>query len=166
MKVLAIDPGNIDSAYVLWDGEKVFKFGKVSNEEMRKTLKELSLLEHGGFVVAIEMVASYGMAVGKEVFETCVAVGRYFQICEDAKVESRLVYRQEEKLHHCRSVKANDAAIRRVLMDRFGDKGTKKNPGFFFGFADDVWQAFAIGVLITDRSAGHQTAPISKILVS
>jgi hypothetical protein len=164
MRVLAIDPGNQDSAYVIWDGERLHGFGKVPNATLRQMLRDwVQLVDQTRMrVVAIEMIASYGMAVGKEVFETCVAIGRFVEICEQSGITPQIVYRQEEKLHHCRSVKANDATIRRALMDRFGDKGTKRNPGFFYGFVDDVWAAFGIAALVVDRANGLQAAPISK----
>jgi len=167
MRVLAIDPGNVESAYVVWDGAKIHAFDKVPNEEMRRILKRNA----GSYevdTVAIEMIASYGMPVGKEVFETCLAIGRFTEIAENARSiygapALTYVYRQEEKLHHCRSVKANDTTIRHALLDRFGVKGTKKSPGFFWGFKDDVWAAFAIAVVVTDRANGLQAAPVSKI---
>lgn len=43
-----------------------------------------------------------------------------------------------------------DGIITQALCDRFAPgarnkgKGTKKEPGFFYGFSADVWQAFAV----------------------
>ena len=34
MKVLAIDPGTTESAYVVWDGETILSKGKVENSLM------------------------------------------------------------------------------------------------------------------------------------
>jgi hypothetical protein len=39
----------------------------------------------------------------------------------------------------------------RVLKDRFGEKGTKKNPGLTYGLIADMWQAFAIAVMAYDN---------------
>ena len=40
--------------------------------------------------------------------------------------------------------------MRQALKDRFGDKGTKKKPGHFYGFSKDIWQAYALGVYWID----------------
>jgi hypothetical protein len=155
MKILAIDPGNTESAYVIWDGVKIHAAAKVSNSEMRCVLRDyicdckFALNKPS---VAIEMIASYGMAVGKSVFETCVEIGRLVQICHDRNVTPTLVFRMEVKQGICHSSKANDSNIRTALMDRFGVKGTKKAPGFFYGFHADVWAAFAVAVVVVDRN--------------
>jgi len=37
MKTLAIDPGNIESAFVIWDGEIIYSKGKLKNEDLLST---------------------------------------------------------------------------------------------------------------------------------
>ena len=130
--IVAVDPGNIESGFVVFDGLKPFDFGKVKNDEM-----------------AIEMIRSYGMGVGESVFETCVWIGRFTQVF---KGKVTRVYRSEEKMHICHSMQAKDANIRRALIDRFAlhdkqnGKGTKKEPDFFYGFKADCWAAYAVGL--------------------
>lgn len=146
MRVLAIDPGNRQSAWCMIDGEtlKPLSFGKEENQVVLTAVQHLSYDS-----IVIERVASYGMAVGRDVFETCEWVGRFTQA---ASVPPDYVYRQEEKLHICGDSRAKDANIRRALIDRFArhdlknGKGTKKNPDWFYGFSADVWQAYAVAV--------------------
>lgn len=157
-KVLAIDPGSEWSAWVLIDAAtcRPIRFDKNLNADLR------DLLWHSGGYghAAIEMVASYGMAVGADVFETCLWIGRFIEACGD---EPKLVKRHPIKLHHCHSAKANDANIRQALVDRFAHgepnygKGTKARPGFFHGFSADVWQAFALAVYAADVLARRQS---------
>jgi len=120
-RVLAIDPGPTESAYVaLFDGWTINAFGKVPNA---KLIGEIEFAQYGVECVAIEMIASYGMAVGAEVFDTCVWIGRFMQTAIRTNIpESRvsLIKRMEVKLHCCKSPKANDANIRQALIDRWG----------------------------------------------
>ena len=104
--------------------------------------------------VIIEMVASYGMAVGKEVFDTCVWIGRFKQKAVENDIPVEYIYRKEEKMNLCNSMKAKDSNIRQALIDRFGVVGTKKNPGWFYGFKKDIWQAYAVGVTYLDKERG------------
>lgn len=168
-RILGIDPGNEESAYALIDGETCgpILYGKVPNNELRDMIYNdvFWSLDH----VNIEMVASYGMPVGKEVFETCVWIGRFFETFQrpadierlDDLTAPQLVYRREVKLHICHSPKANDATIRQALVDRFAPgeknhgKGTKQHPGWFHGFRADIWQAYAVAVTAADRIAGR-----------
>jgi hypothetical protein len=157
--VLAIDPGSTESAYALVDANtcRPLEFGKIANSHL------LDLLSSSDFApnadrYAIEMIASYGMAVGAEVFETCVWIGRYQQAIQQADpwAPCDLVKRQPVKVHHCHSAKAKDANITQALVDRFAPgepnhgKGTKTAPGWFHGFRADVWQAYALGVYVAD----------------
>lgn len=146
MKILAIDPGNIESAYCLIDSEtyKPIEFDKVNNT---KLLLKMNELEYDKLI--IEMIASYGMPVGASVFDTCVWIGRFIQTRKCADYE--YIYRKEEKMNLCHSMKAKDSNIRQALIDRFGDVGVKKAPGFFYGFKKDIWAAFAVGVTYLDK---------------
>jgi hypothetical protein len=108
----------------------------------------------------IEMVASYGMAVGADVFETCVWIGRFYQVLEDRCFEPGLIKRHPIKLHHCHSANAKDSNITQALVDRFAPgqpnhgKGTKASPGWFYGFKSDIWAAYALAVYAMDTAEG------------
>ena len=160
--VLGIDPGNEYSAYALIGTETCFpvNYEKLPNRELRCRL--LTDQDPIGTEASIEMVASYGMPVGREVFETCVWIGRFAEIlARTTGREPELVYRRDVKLHHCHSPRANDATIRQALVDRFAygqpnhGKGTKKQPGWFYGFHADIWQAYALAVATADRLLGR-----------
>ena len=159
--ILAIDPGNFESGWCVIDADDhtPLHFDKTPNDRLRR----LILTGHesvGADVVAIEMVASYGMAVGKEVFETCVWIGKFSEAVRGSwwpNSDPALVYRREVKLHHCHNGSAKDSNIRQSLVDRFATgqpnhgKGTKANPGWFYGFRADVWQAYALAVYVADQ---------------
>lgn len=154
--ILAIDPGNKESGYVFLDKVlKPVRFGKVANELLISAIYDHQLdTQH----TAIEMVASYGMAVGREVFDTCVWIGRFYEaIYHIDDVEPQLIYRKDEKMNLCHSMKANDSTITQALVDRFAygvrnhGKGTKKEKGWFYGFKKDIWQAYAVGVTYFDK---------------
>lgn len=146
--ILAIDPGNTKSAVVVYSTDGVPESGQIlTNDEV------LDRLHRGPLVgrVVIEMIASYGMAVGKEVFETCVWIGRFMQTAIDRGMFVHRVFRSEVKMHLCGSMRAKDANIRQALMDRFGGKGTKKEPGKLYGFKADMFAALAVAVTWADK---------------
>lgn len=160
MKILAIDPGPEKSAYVLWNGKTWESAEITSNAEVR------CVLEDGDYdFVAIEMVACYGMPVGKEVFETCVWIGR-FEECwlnaahpitgNESKTSFQLIYRRDIKHHFCNSAKAKDSNIRQAILDRFGGKeqaiGRKVTPGPLYGIHSHLWAALAIALYVQDQS--------------
>ena len=153
--ILSIDPGNIESAYCVLDKMtyKPIKFGKVDNNTLLDII-ELNKLEI--HELAIEMVASYGMPVGKEVFETCVWIGRYIEkYIHCVNTTYSYIYRKDEKINLCNSMRAKDSNIRQALIDRFGEVGTKKNQGWFYGFKADIWSAYAVGVTYLDKMKGE-----------
>lgn len=152
--ILAIDPGSTHSAYAYCsDNLKPLLIDKVTNEEMLDVVH--SLVERDRIV--IEMIASYGMPVGAEVFDTCVWIGRFVQVAYYRGYKTQYIYRNEVKHNLCHSSKANDATIKQALVDRFAKgvrnygKGTKNEPGWFYGFSADIWSAYAVAVTYADK---------------
>lgn len=152
MRVIAIDPGNKESAFCVMetDSLKPLEVGKVQNEQLRDYLLKKTLQTDRA---AIEMVASYGMPVGEEVFDTVRWIGRYEELLIQKLLHPpALVKRMEEKMHICHTSRAKDTNIRHALIDRFADhdfkngRGTKANPDFFYGFKADIWTAYAVGL--------------------
>ena len=156
MIVLAIDPGNEYSAWVLIDTEtyRPLKFDKANNLIV---LHDIAYeLDFDSAV--IEKVASYGMPVGESVFDTCIWTGRFEQCIEDfRRMPVHTVKRYEVKMNMCHDSRAKDSNIIQALCDRFAPgqinrgKGTKKEHGWFYGFRADIWQAYALGVTYIDR---------------
>ena len=152
MRILALDPGTTQSAYVLWDGKRVLESAIVPNPRLIEIL-ECGQLPSGQIncdYLACEMIASYGMAVGREVFETCVWIGRFLQA---HRGPHRLVYRKDVKLHLCGSPRAKDGNIRQALLDKHGPVGTKGNPGPLYGVRSHVWAALAVADYCTGVEA-------------
>lgn len=161
-EILAIDPGNAQSGYVLveHDGDeirRVLEVGKIDNIDVFRVLR--TSISPDGVDVAIEMIAGMGMPVGQEVFDTCFWIGRFWEVATLARGVRNLkkIFRREEKLNLCGSMNAKDANIRQALVDRYAPgqlnygKGTKKNPGFFYGFSADMWAAMAVAVTYFDK---------------
>lgn len=143
MITLAIDPGTHQSGVVLFDGHRVIEAGVHDNDAVLGIVRSTPADE-----LAIEMIASYGMAVGREVFETCVWIGRFVETWRSPK-SVRLVYRKDVKLHLCGSPRAKDPNIRQALIDLLGPPGTKKNPGPTFGVSSHAWAALGVAVTVT-----------------
>lgn len=163
VKILALDPGDTYTGYCFIDQETLrpIRFGKEANHIVLLMVQ----LEAYDFLV-IERVASYGMAVGKHVFETCEWVGRFSQASTSPV---GYIYRQDEKLHICHDSRAKDANIRRALIDRFAKKdlktgkGTKKSPDWFYQFYSDVWAAYAAGITyIETEMTGRASGKVEK----
>lgn len=160
MIVFAIDPGNINSAYAVMQTRtdqdyELLEFGKHTNKECMAKMLDWAEGDFQPDVIVIERVASYGLAVGKEVFETCEWIGRFSQEGEKY-IKVDYIYRKDEKITICGSMKAKDSNIRQALIDRFATKdfkngkGSKNDPDYFYGVSKDCWAAIAVAVSYLD----------------
>lgn len=160
-QLLAIDPGPLYSGIALIDTQtmKPILVGKVENRKMLMNL-ELPQEKHE-LIVVIEMVSHYGtgMPAGESVFDTCVWIGRYLEYFYTRGISTDTIKRGDVKKNLCSNPTARDSNVIQALVDRFAKgipnhgKGSKKQPGWFYGFAADAWQAYAVGVSYLDKEA-------------
>lgn len=150
--ILAIDPGTAESGWVLFEDGKVEASGVDLNGDIIQWIRDGGMPGYVPFprALAIEMIASYGMPVGAEVFETCVWIGRFVESWRHFS-PPRFIYRKDVKMHLCGTMKAKDPNIRQALIDKLGPAGTKKNPGPTYGVKSHAWAA--LGVAVTAAEA-------------
>lgn len=181
-KILAIDPGETKSGYIYLNRQtsNPEEHGIIPNKQLLDKIYMLSISKDCS--VACEMIASYGMPVGKTTFNTVLAIGRFQEAALHYGTIFDLVYRKDVKTHICGSMKAKDSNIRQALIDRYGGEkaiGGKKcqkckgktwvgrgriecpecngngfyiPPGPLYGITSHVWSALAIGVYWVDMN--------------
>lgn len=152
MIVIGLDPGPVNSAIVAWDGTRIYQniLYKMSNALIIEWLRGPSM-----WPLVIEQVASFGMPVGAEVFETVFWSGRFAEAYGIRNVH-RLT-RIQIKNHICHSSRAKDGNIRQAIIDRCGGKekavGRKASPGILYGVSGDLWSALAVAITWWDLNA-------------
>ena len=147
--ILSIDPGTYQSGWVFVDEDlNILGFGKDHNEYVEHLVYDVVPLHQ----VVIERIVLHGNA-GTTTEVTCEEVGRLSMLADLRKIPTTFIKRSEEKSALCKGFKKkNDTTIRRALINRFArfdmksGKGTATKKDFFYGFHDDVWQAFAVAV--------------------
>ena len=169
--ILAIAPGNLNSAVAILDKEYYcsVKHDILDNHELLSQIRfgysgPNSLLPfYCPDAIVIGKITGYNMGVGQTVFDTCVWIGRFIEAARSVDYNTYyrpptvvLLPRPEIKLHLCGSMRAKGEDIIDALADRFAPgkknkgKGTKDNPGWFYGFHTDIWSAYAVGVTYLD----------------
>lgn len=156
MKIIALDPGSEQTAYVLWDGT-LRDFGIVPNERCLELLHYCGNRARVGRCI-IEMIGHYGkgMPAGREVFDTCIWIGRFTEAFGAERTETML--RATIKAHLCGSVKAKDANVRQALIDRFGGPAAIRKGGPLYRVSSHVWAALAVAVTWWDTQGKERAA--------
>lgn len=155
--VLAIDPGPMRSAWVLFDvaDRRVLEFANSQpNEEFVELLAQTGNLAFDQLV--IERVQSYGRNVGAPVFETAFWSGRFAQAAWPMPLER--IANPTVRSHLCGRAGVGYPELKSALYDRFGGVegrakavGLKKTPGPLYGFVgDDVYAALGLAVTWAD----------------
>ena len=159
--IIGIDPGNKETAIVLIDDQNIpIISAKMSNATVCGWIYDamINRINGASVEIGIECIASYGMAVGAEVFETAEWSGRIREYVDTWTESIFRVYRRDVKLNLCGSSKAKDGNVRQAIIDRYprtgGGKtpqiGTKKEQGPLYGFAKDKWAALGVALTVAD----------------
>lgn len=159
--ILALDVGTKQTGFCYIDNStlKPIKFGKIDNEKIYNEIHNLAKMRCFR-ILAIEQFAHYGKntSVGSTTIEAITWNGKFIREAEQLGLPVEYVYRKEEKMLLLGSMKGGDTQIRHALIERFAKtengKGTKDNPDYFYGFADDVWSAYSVGLVAIMRARG------------
>lgn len=153
--IIGIDPGPRQSAYVSLRGKQVGALGILPNGRL---LTEL-MSGQGNTICVIEKIESFGMPVGRSVFDTVFFTGQLDYALARRGIARAYLTRREVKLHLCNSMKAKDKNIRQSVLDRFPaigggacpQVGTKNSPGPLYGVKSHVWSALALAVTFLEK---------------
>jgi hypothetical protein len=159
--ILALDPGPTQSALVLYD-ERVglCQHFYALNDWVIAYLAAYHA--QPGDTLVIEQIASYGMPVGGEIFQTCVWSGRFYQEWTRRKLKADWITRQAVKLTICGQARAKDGNVRAALIDRFGGPLTTKKGGPLYKMSGDRWAALAVAVAWLDPARPFDAAPAAE----
>lgn len=176
MKIMAIDPGTTESAYVILDDQyQIISADKVGNDVVLSIIADAPGLD----AVIIEDIeprysstdrSAAGAVMGQSTIETIKAFGRFSWQASLRGLMVGSIFRRDER--SCliptkrnglpplpeTAPKHADGQIRASLIRRFArhdqerGRGTKANPDTFFGFHGDMWQAMAVGVTWLDQA--------------
>ena len=170
MIVIAVDPGSEESGLVVWDGDKVWFKGIAPNLEcvaFIALLGKWSLQCDQVTVLAIEHTKPYVLTtaggrpyVPDQIQATSYWVGQMAREWTAQTMQSEVQIQRSDVLKHLKANKrkiagraapSKDSQVVIRLRSRFGEKGTKQNPGLTYGFKSHIWQAFAVAVTYMDQ---------------
>ena len=151
--VIGIDPGSKQSGYVQWTGKEILAKGIHPNEDI------LELLAYGwcggppkNTVLAIESMITIPGGADKAVIQTIEWADRFYQAWQGEKAKVPV---GDVRVALCGTMRSDNADVRRVLIQRFGEPGTKKNPNpITYGLKGSGYhliRAFAVAVVHLDH---------------
>jgi len=162
MKLLAIDSGNIQSAYIIFDTfeNRVVKKNLLQNEEFLLKLKDLQFDE-----VAIEKIVSLGMPIGNTTIDTIFFNGRLHEFfLNNFFLKPNWYTRMDIRMHLCLTTRAKDGNVRAALINRFGEPSTKKLSHNIYNELEDkiyfgthFWSCLAVAMYHLEP---HHSLPI------
>ncbi len=160
--IIAIDPGTARSAVCIIHPDGEVNAWIDSNEGIIGFLEKYTInhVNQPDARLVCEMVASYGMPVGKDIFETVLWAGRFVQAWSAWNGDFDMMYRAEVKLFLCNNTRAKDGNVRQAIIDLYpptgGGKipqiGVKKQPGPLYGIAKDMWAALGVALTYKGRA--------------
>ena len=141
MRIFALDPGTTQTGWCILNGRMVEDSGVHDNYDVLRWVQAGQDCD----ALAIEMIASMGMAVGESTFTTVRWIGRFQQAWREPEAV-QLIKRHEVKAFLCGNQKARDPNVRQRLIDLIGPQGVKRAPGPTYGVKSHAWQALGVAV--------------------
>jgi len=151
---VAIDLGPAQSALALWclthDHLKYHEYS--DNDDIGAAISLAPFRPDGRpRIIVIEDFVAQGQPFSKIVRDSCVWLGRFMQLGFDMGLPVELASYATISKHLTGNPHSKDAQLRAVLNDRYGGKGTKKQPGGLYGVKDHLWNAVAVAAWYVDR---------------
>jgi len=171
--IFAIDPGTTHSAFVtLTDNPLIVRCGKVDNTSTLEEIAMISQWREKELSLYIEMVEGRGHGIGKTTLDTVVWIGRFVQFAAQMGMTLTPIPRSAVKKHYNvkRRTKKNqlpnaDTQIKMILEERFARHWCLKGNAHYFDIVHetrkvtaDVWQAFALAVMMHDLQEGDDAS--------
>ncbi len=151
--IIAIDPGNMQSAWLFYDNGRPEEFGIEPNEELLNRIRFWTHRLAKGTVLVVETFRPMGQPLYWQLIETAIWIGRFVEAWGGP---FEYVTRNEAKHHVCGATNRKDGNVRAALIDKWGGKekavGKKASPGILYGISKDVWAALAVAVTYAERS--------------
>lgn len=142
--VMFVDPGPLQSGVAI--------IGIDNFEPIHTTIMsndQLLAFEHPlRCVVGIEMPVCYGGKIGASTLHTCRVVGQLQQSLRPLPVI--LMSRPEVLRQATGQPSAKKGAAWEVMVERFGEPGTKRNPGLLYGISSHARDAYEGAVALAD----------------
>lgn len=156
MRLLACDPGNEQSAFVLFDSIKFVPVGKwlLPNDQCRARMGDIDA-DH----LVIELTPLYTLKttgghaytpnqLALTAFESGRFAERWMMLSGN---ESTMFSRMDVKKHLLGRANGNDSQIRNAILDHYGGTrksavGIKAKPGPLYGFRADMYAALAVAI--------------------
>lgn len=157
--VIGIDPGETQSAWVLFDGERVLQHRHEPNVAVRSMLR--GLVGDGPtareLAVVIERLEGFGKIASRAEYRTAEWAGIFYEAASAAIASGRVEWltRRAIKLHLTGVANSKDAQIRDVLMERFPGLRAQTGPARKLKtgglLKSHEWAALAVAVTWLDR---------------
>jgi len=162
MRILAIDPGEKQSAYVVLEHKtmKVEDRGILPNTEFIMGFRGDTETFFNNYydAVVIEYPAPRGQPMYTQLVDTIFWIGRFAQACSTEMIR---MDRKDVKMALCDSTKAKDSNIRAACISRFEYQVKHKKgrcpvigaggcEGPLYGIVKDIWAALAVALTFMD----------------
>jgi len=143
--VIGIDPGAKQSSLVVWDSvAKVITYkGILDNDHVPFCVRSAPSKS----IVAIEQLRGYGLRVGNDTFDSIWWSGVFAEAAKSAGMPFYMLPRADICNHLTDNPKCGDKGIRDALIDRYGEQGSRKEPGRLYGIKSHMWAALAAAVV-------------------